>query len=348
MVPMIRAASLRGFVPLVERLGGEADALLARFGLARQALDSDEALIPITANDLVLDAAAAELGCPDLGLRLAEAQDLSILGPLAGVIESSSTVAEALALASRYMFVHSPALSVGVQADPRGNRGVVALTYRKDLHESPYSPQAIELGLGLFYQVAVMLVGSRTGLRSVEVPHQPLSPVSRYTGFFGADVTFGCRAAALRVERHLLDEQFATADEAIRRLAVDYLASHYPDPARKVSTQVRRALTGSLGTTSPAITGVARLLSVHPRTLQRKLAAEGASFEAILDEVRRDAAHRYLTTTDLPLGQVAALVGFTEQSTLSHAVRRWYGASPRELRRTAQHPAPGSRTELSR
>ncbi|MFI6897775.1 AraC family transcriptional regulator [Streptomyces sp. NPDC050256] len=342
MVPMIRAASLRGFVPLVERMGGDAVALLARFNLTRRTLDSDECLIPITANDLVLDAAAAELGCPDLGLRMAETQDLSILGPLAVVIESSSTVAEALALASRYMFVHSPALSVGVEADPRGHRNVVALTYRKDLHESPYSPQAMELGLGLFHRVAVMLVGSRTGLRSVEIPHQPLSPVSRYTGFFGSDVTFGRPTAALRVERHLLDAQFATADEAIRRLAVAYLAGTYPDPARKVSTQVRRALAGSLGITPPAIAGVARLLSVHARTLQRKLAAEGTSFEAVLDEVRRDAAHRYLTTTDLPLGQVAALVGFTEQSTLSHAVRRWYCTSPRELRRAARHPSASS------
>ncbi|MFD4371038.1 AraC family transcriptional regulator [Streptomyces sp. NPDC058486] len=345
---MIRAASLRGFVPLVERLGGDADGLLGRFGLTRHLLESDEALIPITANDLVLDAAAEGLGCADLGLRLAEEQDLSVLGPLAVVIEASSTVSEALASASRYMFVHSPALSVGVEADPRGHRGVVALTYRKDLHESPYSPQAMELGLGLFCRVAEMLVGGRTGLRSVEVPHQPLSPVSRYTGFFGADVTFGRPAAALRVERHLLDERFATADEAIRLLAVEYLSGHYTDPGRTVSTQVRRALAGGLGITPPAIAGVARLLSVHPRTLQRRLAAEGTTFEAVLDGVRRDAVHRHLTTTDLPLGRIAVLVGFTEQSTLSHAVRRWYGASPRELRRAARGPTPPSPPELSR
>ncbi|MFD4248076.1 AraC family transcriptional regulator ligand-binding domain-containing protein [Streptomyces sp. NPDC058525] len=119
MVPMIRAAGLRGFVPLVERLGGDADGMLARFGLARHTLDSDEALIPITANDLVLDTAAAEVGCPDLGLRLAEAQDLSVLGPLAVVIEPSSTVAEALASASRYMFVHSPTLRFASQAVSR-------------------------------------------------------------------------------------------------------------------------------------------------------------------------------------------------------------------------------------
>jgi AraC-like DNA-binding protein len=336
MGPMIRAASLRGFVPIVEQLGGDPDALLARFGITRSDLDSDEGLISITANDLVLDAAAAELDCPDFGLRLAEAQDLGILGPLAVVIEASSSAAEALAFVSRYLFVHSPALSIGVEPDPRGSNGVVALTYRKDLHESPYSPQAMELGLGLFYRIAVLLIGDRRGLRSIEIPHPPISPIARYTDFFGADVAFNRPTAAFRIPTRRLDERFVTANAAIRRLAVQYLASNYADPGRTVSSQVRRALSKSLGGAPPTVTSAARLLAVHPRTLQRQLAAEGTSFESVLDDVRRDTAHRYITTTDLPLSQVTTLVGFSEQSTLSHAVRRWFGVSARDLRKAAR------------
>ncbi len=284
----------------------------------------------------MLDAAARDLRCPDFGVRLAHGQDLSVLGQLALAIQASSTVAEALQCASRFMFVHSPALSVGVEPDPRGRREVVALTYRKDLRESPYSPQAIELGLGLFHRVAGVLVDGMTGLRSVELPHQPLSPLSRYTAFFGADVKFGCPTAALRVERRLLDAEFRSADAAIRRLAVDYLDSHHTDPEHRVSTHVRRTLAESLGTSAPAIRHVARLLAMHPRTLQRRLAAESTSFEEIVEDVRRDLALRYIITTDLPLGQVAAMAGFADQSGLSHAVRRWRDASPSEVRRRAR------------
>ena len=142
MGPMIRAASLRGFATLVRELGGDPAEHLTRFGLPRDALDGDDGLIPITAHDLMLDTAAHELSCPDFGLRLASFQDLTILGPLALAIQASSTVAEALQCASRFMFVHSPALSVAVEPDPRRGRGVVALTYRKDLLESPYSPHS--------------------------------------------------------------------------------------------------------------------------------------------------------------------------------------------------------------
>ncbi|XKK64640.1 AraC family transcriptional regulator [Streptomyces sp. ARC32] len=48
-------------------------------------VESDEGLVSITAHDQMLNAAAEQLACPDLGLRLAERQDLSILGPLAVV-----------------------------------------------------------------------------------------------------------------------------------------------------------------------------------------------------------------------------------------------------------------------
>lgn len=331
MGPMIRAASLRGFVPLVEELGGDPDVLLERHGMAREQLAADDDLVPITAHDRMLDATAAALACPDLGLRLAMMQDLSILGPLALAVESSSTAAQAVECASRFLFVHSPALSIAVEPDPYGRRGVVALTYRKDLRESTYSPQGIELGLGLFFRIAGFLVGGQIGLRSVELSHAPLSPVRRYTDFFGTDVKFGRPVAALRVQRRVLDERFAAANEGIRHVAVQFLAERFSDPGTSIAQRVRLVLAETLST-APPLTHVAALLAMHPRTLQRQLAAEGVTFGSLLDEVRRETAHRLITTTDLSFGHVGELVGFSEQSTLSHAVRRWFDSTPRSLR----------------
>lgn len=335
MVSMIRTSSLRGFVGLADELGGDAPGLLARFGLTPQALADDDSLIPIATNDLLLDVAAREWACPDLGLRLAESQDITILGPLAVAIESSSSVADALACASRFIFVHSPALRVGVEPDPRGTRGVVCLTYRKDLTDSPYSPQAMELGLGLFHRIAVLLLGDVRPLRSVEIPHAPISPVARYTGYFGADVRFDAPVGGFRVEERVLDRQFQGANVAIRQLAIDHLARNFADPNQTDTARVRRVMAESLGATLPTIDNVARLLALHPRTLQRRLAAEGTTFEAVLDELRRQSAIRYLTTTDLPMAQIAAMLSFSEQSALSRAVRRWCAASPREVRARA-------------
>ncbi|WP_188064849.1 AraC family transcriptional regulator [Dietzia sp. ANT_WB102] len=332
MQPLIRAASLRGFSGLVSELGGDPDAFLAEFGIDRAILESDDGLLSITDHDRMLDAAAAELRCPDLGLRLAERQDLTILGPVAHAIRSSVTATEALEYAGRFMFVHSPVLNIGIDRDPWGRRGVIALTYRKELAESPYSPQALELGLGLFYRVAVQLLGRATGLRSVEVPHGPLSPTIRYLDFFGADVKFDRPVAALCVERRSLDTSFATADEEIRLAALHHLTGEYSDPTRTVANQVRRAVRDSLPGPIPSVAEVAAQLLLHPRTLQRRLAVAGTTYGQVVDNLRRDRAYQFITTTDLSFIQIADLVGFTEQSTLSHAVRRWFGISPGELR----------------
>ncbi|KGN36131.1 transcriptional regulator [Knoellia subterranea KCTC 19937] len=330
---MIRAASLRGFGPLVRGLGGDPGELLRRFGLDPTALTSDDALVPITSHDRMLDAAARELSCPDFGLRLAASQDITILGPIAVAIEASETVWEALACASRFMFIHSPALSVSVEPDPRGARGVIALAYRKDLRESTYSPQAIELGIALMHRIAASILGDRYGLRSVELSHPPQSSVERYREYFGAEVGFGGPVAALRAQSALLDETFEGANAAIRERALAHLASRV-DPRMTTEAQVRLAVADLLGSAPSSLDRVARLLRMHPRTLQRRLADEGTTFARAVDDVRRDAAHRYLTTTDLPLTQVAALVGFAEQSALTRAVRRWEGASPRAVRRS--------------
>lgn len=329
---MIRAASLRGFDALVSGIGGDPHEWLARFGMDSSVLADDDALIPITAHDLMLDTAAAELGCPDLGLRLAAMQDLSILGPLAVAIEASPTVADALDCASRYLFVHSPALRLGVVADPFEQRGVVALSYGKDLRESTYSAQGMELGLGVFHRVALSLVGSAAALRSVLVPHPPLSPVRRYLDHFGTDVRFGAEIGALRMNRQVLEEGFSSADAAIREVAIHHLSSQFRDPHLDLGSRVRLAIAESLRTSRPTIASTARLFDLHPRTLQRRLADEGTTFGDILDDVRREAAYRYLTTTDLPIGHVALMVGFAEQSTLTHAVRRWFGRSPSQVR----------------
>lgn len=333
--PVIRAASLRGFEPLVRALGGDPQEYLHRFSISPVTLHTDDALIAITDHDLMLDTVARELACPDFGLRLAESQDATILGPLALAIEASANVEEAVQCASRFLFVHSPALSISVEPDPRGARGIVVVTYRKDLSESPYSPQAIELGMGLLYRIAVSLLGTRQGLQSVQIPHAPLSPVARYLEFFGVDVKFGGTTAALRIPRQILDRPFSSANHAIRQMAWGYLAAQHPDPDHLLSVQVRRAVAGSLGFSAavPSLSSTARLLGLHPRTLQRRLADEGATHEAILDDVRREAARRWILTTDLPLIQISHLLGFSEQSSLTHAATRWFGVTPRQLRR---------------
>ena len=92
-----------------------------RAGLPVEALDTDELLVEDSALAAVLEIAAADLGCPDLGLRVGQAQDFRMLGPLSVAIEHSPSVADALECTSRYLFVHARDLSVSLVDDPDGS-----------------------------------------------------------------------------------------------------------------------------------------------------------------------------------------------------------------------------------
>ncbi|MET0423188.1 MAG: AraC family transcriptional regulator [Actinoplanes sp.] len=334
MSSMVRAAGLRGLPGLIASLGGSPGELLGRCGVPPDAIDSDDAVVRSVDAARAFEVAAHELACPDLGLRLAARQDIAVLGPLAIAIENSPTLGDAMDCASRYLFVHSPGLTVTLRDDPSGRPGVIGLRFGTT-EGDPLPPQAADHGLGLLHRIATMLAGGRYGLRSVHLPHRPLAPVARYTDFFGADVRFGRHEAVLRVPHLLAALPVAGGNRVLREVALEYLRSHAPSEPG-LSDRVRRLVIQSLGSAPVDVAAIAGRLRTHPRTLQRRLAGDGTTFERILDGVRRDTAYRLITTTDLPFTQITAMIGLTEQSALTRAVRRWHGASPRELRRTPQ------------
>ena len=57
---------------------------------------------------------------------------------------------------------------------------------------------------------------------------------------------------------------------------------------------------------------------------------------AYFEQGNLEEAERYLRDTDMPLGQLSGALGFSEQSALSRACRRWFSASPSELRRASR------------
>lgn len=334
---VIRSAGLRGFRATVAELGGNADEFATACGLPIAALDTDDLLVPDHAVGAVLELAAQKLHCPDLGLRMSYRQDLDMLGPLALAIRNSPTLADVLECSARYLFLHARSLSISLEPDPYGDRGVIALRYGVP-PGTPTPVQGTDLGLAFVHRTIRRLVQGRYGLRSVELPYRPDAPIDTYENFFGAPVRLGRPAAALRVPRSLMTQPVTGGDENLHRLAIAFLAEQAGGTDAAISPQVRAALRQLLGTTPPEIGAVADLLTVHPRTLQRRLAAEDTSFAAILDDVRRDAARRYLTTTTMPMSQVASLIGLAEQSTLTRCCQRWWGATPTAIRRdgTAQ------------
>ena len=79
---------------------------------------------------------------------------------------------------------------------------------------------------------------------------------------------------------------------------------------------------------------IAKTIGMSERTLQRKLKEKGTTFRSILDEIRKELAVSYVRDLDIPLSEIAFILGFSEQSAFSRAFKRLTGISPSEVRST--------------
>lgn len=335
MLEVIRASALQGFPKLVTELGGDADQLLSDCGVAPEVVGDPDAYITYRALAAVLEQAASRLDRPDFGLELSRNQGIEILGPIALFARHAATVGDAFDGVARYLHVYSPAIRIGVE--PVGHDGA-RFTFTVLARGIPARAQVEELSLGVALFAVRLLAGRGFRPRFVAVPHAPASPPARYRTFFDADVRFEQDWCGFEFDRAHLARQLAGDDALARDLATRYLATAASSPAGGVTGAVSALVERTLATGHCSVVGIAAELGVHPRTLQRHLAREGTSFHEIVDAARRDRSLHYLTATDLPLGQVSALLGYSEQSAFSRACRGWCGESPRAVRRRARDP----------
>src|SRR5262249_49954924 len=102
---------------------------------------------------------------------------------------------------------------------------------------------------------------------------------------------------------------------------------------------VRTIVRQLLPTGAATLDLVANQFNLHPKTLQRRLADEDTTFAALVDQVRKDIADRYLRNTGISLAHLARELGYAEQSVLTRSCKRWFGTGPAAYRNQTRVPA---------
>jgi AraC-like DNA-binding protein len=175
-----------------------------------------------------------------------------------------------------------------------------------------------------------LLMGADYVPLKVHLPHDPLTPRADYVRYFGCTPEFASRAAGFTVRTADLSRPLRR-DDVAHRAVVDYLNGITPRNARIVES-VRIIVRQLLPTGAATLDVVAGQFNLHPKTLQRRLAEEDTTFAALVDQVRRDAADRYLRDTAISLTHLARELGYAEQSVLTRSCKRWFGAGPAAYR----------------
>lgn len=334
MVALIKTTSLSGYWELVDELGGSPEELLRQSALEPEAVSNLEGVISHRAEITALENAARELHCRDFGLRLAERQDLYILGPVAAVALTASSVGDALDRISERLHWFSPTANLRVRREVSAGKSLILY------HNDPSLPRyrsGLEHAVGVLRNIMYSLCGK--GFRPLEVYFSFASPIpaQRYTDFFKAPVRFEQEQDGFLVNSSDLNKPLNPPSQELRRLLGRFTREVLPDYTLDLGTQVETIVENLLPTRNCCLNTIAAQLGFNPRTLQRELAADGKSFEKILDSARQRLADELLSNQEMPLIQVAALLGYSEQSTFSRACKRWFGCSPLQRRKQLRH-----------
>lgn len=322
MLPQVAAARGVALAPV-----------LARAGLPGPGALAGEAVVARAQICTALLQTARRAGEPTIGLALAAAADPDRLGPAGQALFAGRTLRECLRAHARQM----PSLQAGVAMR------LVVRDGRAEWHHrladsDPQHAQVLNEGVtgflvGAFRGVTAMAPGDL----KVSLPHRPQAPVRAYEDLLGAGVVFGAGDGIV------LSFDAAWLDRPSHLAAGTGLAGWAPPGGLPPAWQDDDALAAAVRRTfgSAALGGTLSLadtalsLGLSPRTLQRRLAGLGTSFEALLDGWRWTEARRHLATSALPVASVARVLGYGDPAHFVRAFRRWEQRPPLAFRRAA-------------
>jgi len=323
----IPAQTFGVFVEGLRTLGYDTVSLLESTGLAPADLADPDAQVPCESCGILFGGACRQRFTPNLALALAQATPLGAWPLLDYLVATADTVGAGLHQLARYFDVSgdSIVLTICHSVDP----------IRIDIAAS--APFAVE------FEAALMVVrlreetGGRFTAAELSFRHA-VDDAAAFARAVGCPVVDRAAWDGLSVSSASWQLPLRRRDPILRKLLEQQASAILSRlPARSgLAHDVQRAVTARIGSGDTRIESVGRALAMSPRTLQRRLSAEGVSYQQLLEDARKEAAGRYLADGTLAIGEIAYLLGYAEPAPFHRAFRRWYGTTPESYRRSVR------------
>lgn len=186
----------------------------------------------------------------------------------------------------------------------------------------------------LAFLLRLARLGTREPIQAMRIALPALpQPLADYESHFGAPIT---RSATPSITFCAADAQrpFLTANDALWHVFEPALRQRLSalEHAASVSERVRALLLECLPSGQASMDTLARRLAMSKRTLQRRLEAEGQSFQQLVSHTRQALARHYLTQTQLTNHEISFLLGFEDPNSFFRAFQDWTGHTPQGLR----------------
>jgi AraC-like DNA-binding protein len=297
--------------------------ILAACAIAPQVLSAPGGRVPAAAFGALWLAVAKELDDEFFGLD-SRRMKVGSFALLCRALPSHATVGGALREAQRAFGLFLDDVRIDLQTE--GQRARLLLHNRiQPLDARRFADEAL---LVMLHGLLCWLAGRRVALRAIALAWPRPAHAAEYRRMFGPALQFDAPLTSIDFDAAALQARHAPTRESLREFLRDAPQSVFlkqvSEPAW--SERVRRRL--RRGADWPAADAVAAEWGVSGVTLRRKLAAEGTSWQRVVDEVRHHLALRLLGDRTRSIEQVAASLGYGDARSLHRAFRKWTGSAP--------------------
>jgi len=312
----------------LEELGVPPADVLRQAGLPAGLFDQEKILVT-TEELFALYRGLAEASCdPAIGLKLGTEHRVERYDPVAIAAVSARSFRDALERLGRYKQLTCPE---ELHVAERGDECRVQFKWLLAHEAEP--PLLVDLCFAWVVGIARRGTGGLIDPKRLELRGATGNP-EMYEAHFGCPAKFNALENTIVFDKADLDRPFLTHNADLFGTVAPQLEAELKQAlaSKAIGEQVKGILKRLLAGRRPGIEDVARELGLSSRTLQRRLAEDGATFQQLMQEARRELARHYLLHASLELNETAYLLGYEDAHSFFRAFHDWEGSSPGEWR----------------
>ncbi len=317
----VKAATVCGF---------NIEPIFSRYGVRTDLLNLEDATITVPQLGQVMDACVAASRQHHFPFMLGETFAFEYLPDIGTFLATSPTLRDAMKVFEWVRELINP--MIRFRLDETGETAALVL-----VGDGPITAQDCYFIESIFASVTKfgrMLAGDLEQFSQLRFRYPAPDYAAAYAPYFRLPVAFDQPRNAIELPRQRLDKRlegsFASLHEQAER-RVGAMLAQMPRRTGLVAA-MEAELEQNTALFAEGIEGMSRVLGIHPRTLQRRLHAEGEAFGGVIDRVRYRLAIKALQEAELDMETISEQLGFSDRRSFTRAFTRWSGVSPSSFR----------------
>jgi AraC-like DNA-binding protein len=328
----VRISGIAAIPAILEQLNANPDEVFARANVDRSLFDDPTNSIGITTVGRLIRECVNATECEHFGFLVGQQGGPKSFGLIGLAVRHSPDIATALQRLGAYQHLYHGGQIIVLEVHDE----VALLRYAITCPGVDALDQIDDGALAILCNIFRSLCGTDWLPLEVRFAHRRPRNLRPFLRFFQTSLVFDAEESALVFSANWLRKKLPPVDADLERLLLQQMRELESGQGGSFPDQVRSVLRTGLLSGRSSAEQVARLFSMHRRTMTRRLAASGLSFAALVDEGRFEISRQLLENTTLDVKQIAATLDYADASAFTRAFHRWSGTTPSEWRSRAK------------